>query len=234
MLQIKSKAPLPRRFYIITGEFRDDIRDLYHGTHAHAVPDILSSRLRPSASGAGQEHCGKHFGVEVPMVYAAMSYDVALRYPIEATTMRVKESKSGVAGGSFVAEDSTPPLRAVIRCVALEQSQIWRRGNNQMGFKPKDLHITHVALYRAPSQHVHKHQILQRTHTVRSPNSIEEDLTQCRGMAAASRRLTSRALKKIRRSLAKPIPPETADRLVSWYKLAGTPEEEPSREDHNV
>ncbi|MDA8609346.1 hypothetical protein N9L19_00390 [bacterium] len=160
MLQIKSSAPLPARFFK-AGKLREDIIDLYHGTHAHAVPDILSSGLRASKLGAGQEHCQKHFGVSVSMVYMARAYDVALRYPIEPTTMGVKESKSGVGGASLVAMDHTPPLRVVLRCIALENSQIWRRESNQMGFEPEDLHITHVAFYRAPSTHVHKHQLLQ-------------------------------------------------------------------------
>ena len=43
--------------------------------------------------------------------------------------------------------DGTPPLRAVVRCLANPSSQLWHKGSNQSLFRPQDLHITHICIY---------------------------------------------------------------------------------------
>ena len=223
MLQIKSSAELPSRYYTAAGRLREDIQDLYHGTHAHAIPDILSQGLRASISGAGSGSCKEHYGVHVPMTYMAFGYDVALRYPIDPTTMGFPGAKTGIAGASLVANDHTQPLRAVVRCVALPGSQIWRRGDNQLGYKPDDLHITHVAFYAAPALHVHKHHMIQEIRSRESPNELAEDLRMCCYMTAPSQPLTDHVHKRVETH------PESLGSMRAEYVVAHTLTQEPTR-----
>ncbi len=62
---------------------------------------------------------------------------------------------SGVSSGAIVADDGTPPMRAVIRCVANAHMQLWHKGSGQQQFRPDDLHITHVFIYAIKAELVH-------------------------------------------------------------------------------
>ena len=70
---------------------------------------------------------------------------MASNYPIEPTTGPIEKNSAGVSGGSYVAHDGTPPLRAVVRFLAKSSRQLWHRGNNQSLFMPKDIFITHIS-----------------------------------------------------------------------------------------
>ena len=74
--------------------------------------------------GAGAEALEEQWGAPVPGVYVAKSWKVATSYPIDSTTERVSENKHGVAGGSRVSLDGTPPIRAVVRVIADTARQV--------------------------------------------------------------------------------------------------------------
>ena len=80
-------------------------------------------------------------------MYVARSWQVASNYPIEPTTGPIEKNSAGVSGGSYVSLDGTPPLRAVVRCLAKSDRQLWHRGKSQSLYMPKDLHITHICFY---------------------------------------------------------------------------------------
>ena len=118
--QAEEEAPMPSMF-----------EDWYHGTSTNSVISILAEGFKPSI-GAGCDAMREHFNVPVPGVYLARTFPTASQYPMNETTGRVslpgqrKESR-GVPGGTLVALDGTPPLRAVFRCVIKESSHLWKR-----------------------------------------------------------------------------------------------------------
>ena len=80
---------------------------------------------------------------------------MASNYPIEATTGPIASTSAGVSGGSYVALDGTPPLRAIVRCLARSSRQLWHRGNSQSLYMPKDLFITHICFYATHRELAH-------------------------------------------------------------------------------
>jgi len=146
MMSIKNAQKIPSRYYEKPGSLKWHVLDLYHGTSAFQIPNIMSQGLRPTL-GAGCDALEAQFGIPVPGVYLAKSWKVATMYPIESTTGLIPQDKIGVSGGSYVSLDGTPPLRAVVRVLADASQQLWHRGSNQSAYKPSDLHITHVCFY---------------------------------------------------------------------------------------
>ena len=117
-------------YYHKSGNLNYHVLDLYHGTSAFAIPDIMSRFLTPTL-GAGCDALEAQFGIPVTGVYVAKSWKVASTYPIESTTGLIPQSKTGISGGSYVSLDGTPPLRAVVRVLADTGRQLWHKGNNQ-------------------------------------------------------------------------------------------------------
>ena len=146
MVSIKNAQNIPDEFYDKNGALRWHALDLYHGTSAFQIPQIMAQGLLPTL-GAGCDALERQFGIPVPGVYLAKSWKVATTYPIDATTLPIPQNKNGVAGGSYVSLDGTPPLRAVVRVLADTSQQLWHKGTNQAAYKPSDLHITHVCFY---------------------------------------------------------------------------------------
>ena len=70
------------------------------------------------------------------------------------------EDKNGLGGGSLIALDGTPPVRAVIRCLAHKHGRLWKRDENtgknpQQLYRPSHLHITHVHIYAVAPRLLH-------------------------------------------------------------------------------
>ena len=120
-----------------------------------SLPDTMSDGFKPTL-GAGCDALEAHYGIAVPGVYLAKSWRVASTYPINPTTGRIPESKSGISGGTRVAVDGSPPMRAVVRCIANTSHTLWHRGSNHSLFKPEDVFITHVFLYAVHDRLVHE------------------------------------------------------------------------------
>ena len=96
------------------------------------------------------------YGVEVPLFYVAKSMEVATSYPNACNTGKVTVAEStykhGLPGGAILATDGSPPMRAVLRCVADQSKHLFHKGSNQSGFFPQDLHVTHIMLYSTSAQ----------------------------------------------------------------------------------
>ena len=155
MISIKNARAIPKIYFDKHDKLKCNVLDLYHGTSPMSLPDIMSAGLKPTL-GAGCDALEAHYGIAVPGVYLAKSWSIASTYPIDPTTGRITESKSGISGGTRVAVDGSPPMRAVVRCMANTSRTLWRRGSNQSVFKPEDLFITHVFLYAVHDRLVHK------------------------------------------------------------------------------
>ena len=84
MVSIKNARKIPAKFYDKDGSLKWGLMDLYHGTSAHSVPNIMGKGLCPTL-GAGCHALQEQFGVPVPGVYVAKSWKVATTYPIEST-----------------------------------------------------------------------------------------------------------------------------------------------------
>ena len=146
MFSIKNAQEIPDKYFQASGKPDWNVFDVYHGASAHAIPDIMSRGLTPTL-GAGAEALQAQFGLPVPGVYVARSWHVASNYPIEPTTGPIEKNSAGVSGGSYVALDGSPPLRAVVRCLVKSDRQLWHRGNSQSLYMPQDLFITHISFY---------------------------------------------------------------------------------------
>ena len=117
---------------LVEGNEREDVSEgtevWFHGTHAHAVPQIMQEGFKPCL-GAGADHLQYHFGMAVPGVYVADNFNTASQYPIYATTGKVPVTGSlkaqDIPGGSVIAHDGTAPLRAVFRCIARKSDRLW-------------------------------------------------------------------------------------------------------------
>ena len=96
-----------------------DIDEYYHGTCVSLLPSIIETGFRPTI-GAGSDAVYEHFGVIAPGVHVAKTFGTACSYPMISTIVKIlgADNVSGVSGGAIIADDSTPPMRAVIRCVA--------------------------------------------------------------------------------------------------------------------
>ena len=127
--------------------------DYYHGTSCSAlVRGVLRHGLQPS-SGAGSEDLRKAFGVPVPLVYTSRRRECAMGYPC-ADGMTVKMSQVGqFGGGEIIARDGTPPLRVLLRLICPPSWQVWHKkdgSNDQHGFRPSDVFVSHVVFYALP------------------------------------------------------------------------------------
>ena len=105
--------------------------------------------------------------MNVPGLYVAKSLKVATTYAMEQTTGAVEVwgqfFTTGVAGGTVVATDGTPPLRAVLRFVAIPDNQLWHRGSNQSLSMLDDLYCTHVVFYAVDAKFTHLAQLTRST-----------------------------------------------------------------------
>merc|ERR1711954_42319 len=124
-----------------------------------------------------------HYGVLVPGVYVSPLWACAAQYPLEETTGPVVVDgvnyPSGWAGGSLVSEDGTHPLRALIRCMAIDSDRLWHKNdakNKQSLFMPQSLYISHIFLYAVPPQFVHRHQLLEERVQVENKSKDGEQL----------------------------------------------------------
>ena len=154
MVSIKNARKIPAKFYDKDGFLKWELMDLYHGTSAHSVPNIMGKGFCPPL-GAGCDALFSQFGVPVPGVYVAKSWKVATTYPMESTTGPIPQCSTGVSGGSYIALDGTKPLRAIIRVLGDSSQQLWSKGSNQSLYKPSDLQITHVCFYAVHPKLVH-------------------------------------------------------------------------------
>ena len=139
------------------------IGDVYHGTYAETIPKLLAEGWKPGL-GAGCTALLWQHGVEVPGVYVAHGTGVSTTYPNECTTEQVTLGDStfkSVPGGTLLALDGTPPVRAVLRMVADPYKRLWHRGSNQVLYKPEDLFITHVLIYAVGAPQVHRCSLYQ-------------------------------------------------------------------------
>ena len=74
-------------------------------------------------------------------------------YPC-ADGMTVKMSQVGqFGGGEIIARDGTPPLRVLLRLICPPSWQVWHKkdgSNDQHGFRPSDVFVSHVVFYALP------------------------------------------------------------------------------------
>ena len=113
------------------------------------MPDIIAQGFQPSF-GAGPYDLHRFFGVPVPGVYVSQSFETAKSYPLspETSSRRVPESRSGVGGGEYIADDGTLPMKVVIRMLADMRNHLFRDdGRAQWTFRPQYLYISRMFIY---------------------------------------------------------------------------------------
>ena len=122
-----------------SGEFLDTVVSVYHGCAVSALPSIMEVGLLPT-TGAGSDQLLTHFGVPVPGVYVAPTWLTASSYPMKETTLPIPGiSKNGVSGGTLIAMDGTPPLRAVLRCVTDSKREVVAPTQGAKSLSPEGL-----------------------------------------------------------------------------------------------
>ena len=100
------------------------------------------------------------FGCHVPVCYVSKHAHTAAGYPMHQELWTKKGVSGGQqAGGELVARDGTPPLRCYVRCLGRSAYQLWHKSdggdkNNQHGFRPDDLFITHIYIYACPGYYI--------------------------------------------------------------------------------
>ena len=56
-------------------------------------------------------------------------------------------------GGEIISRDGTPPIRVMLRCISMNTKQLWHKHhklNDQRGFMPKHVYISHIVIYELP------------------------------------------------------------------------------------
>ena len=97
----------------------------------------------------------KAFDLAIPLVYTSMKRTCAMGYPCAPGVVVTKKGEGGgqYGGGEILARDGTPPLRVLLRLVCPPSYQVWhkQKGNNdQHGFRPCDVYISHIVIYALP------------------------------------------------------------------------------------
>jgi len=149
MLVIQNGDPIPE--YFSKDICGCDVDVVYHGTYPECIPSIALNGLRGGA-GAGSADVGEHYiqdieyngeryPVHVPGVYASSDFYTAAGYPMEASA-----AKANSNAGSLLARDGTPPMRAIVRCLAAKCDRLWKSKNQAM-YYPHKLHMTHIMFY---------------------------------------------------------------------------------------
>ena len=65
MMSIKNAQKIPSKFFDESGSLKHQVLDLYHGTSAFQIPNIMGQGLRPTL-GAGCDALEAQFGDPVP------------------------------------------------------------------------------------------------------------------------------------------------------------------------
>ena len=97
MVSIKNAQKIPAKFYEKDGSLKWHVTDLYHGTSAFQVPNIMGKGFCPTL-GAGCDALEAQFGVPVPGVYVAESWKVSTIVSWRAVTASGTEAQ--LSGGA--------------------------------------------------------------------------------------------------------------------------------------
>ena len=143
---VKNSAPMPEAHR----QNQDWLIEFYHGTTLQGALGIMARGFQPGV-GAGSDELNAFYGFNVPGVFVAPTFSLALTYPNFATTEWVP-GRGSVNGGQVPTLQHTCPLRVVFRLLAVPQDRLWmkkdgkekRNWNTQFQFMPGDLYITHV------------------------------------------------------------------------------------------
>jgi len=131
----------------------------YHGTTAHnLLRGIIRDGLKPSF-GAGADATATTWGVKTPMVYLSRSLECASNYPCHYPILSADkyDNQDVPPGGEIISRDGTPPIRVMLQCISLNTRQLWHKkakANDQRGFMPKYVYISHIIFYALPPNFV--------------------------------------------------------------------------------
>ena len=144
---------------------QDDVVELYHGTDAANIPNIVGEGFRASF-GSGSDALQSHFGFPIAGVYLAPTYEQAQWYPMQMTTGKVllpgETEPQRYPGGTIIAGGGSYPLRAVFRVLVHRGDSVWRhpRANpTQYLFRVDSVHITHMFVYAVDPLLTHEYQL---------------------------------------------------------------------------
>ena len=149
-----------------SGPRGDEVQDWYHGCHVSSALSILQSGFKPGF-GTGSDNLLRHYGVPVPGVYLASSWQRASGYPMNCTAQlrRTGNTRKGwrqAPGGTLVATDGTMPIRVVFRCLIRKQSWLWKRtDSSQLLALPEGIFITHMTIYAVKPELAHQQQLVE-------------------------------------------------------------------------
>ena len=168
MMSIPNGAPIP-------DDYGDEPECFYHGTWASCVPLILRKGFLPSY-GTGSYTAGAWYlgnvspegrrRPPIELIDESMVVRPAAGIPLVRTTKDFQEAckhpkvceTQDFPQGTVLATDGTHPMTAVFRVVAKPNSYLWRGFSKSpsYGFRPEDLHITHVYLLATPPEYADK------------------------------------------------------------------------------
>ena len=154
-VSIKNGNPCPKKLLISTESWPGEVAQYYHGTTAHnLLRGIIRDGLKPMF-GSGGDTTARAWGQNTPMVYLSNLLECACFYPNHDTTYAAGPYKNYGRpwGGEIISRDGTPPIRVVLRCILMNTRQLWhkhKKGNDQRGFMPKHVYISHIIFYALP------------------------------------------------------------------------------------
>ena len=158
-VSIKNGRPCPNKLPINNPEWSGETADYYHGTTGRSLlRGIVRKGLKPTF-GAGEASTQTAWGQGTPMVYLSRLVECACYYPLhEGMWTEEKLTVNGhcygkPSGGEIIARDGTPPIRVVLRCISQNTKQLWHKKdgpNDQRGFMPKHVYISHIMIYAMP------------------------------------------------------------------------------------
>ena len=158
-VSIKSGRPCPKELLHNEPKWPGETADYYHGTTGHSLlRGIIRKGLKPTF-GAGEASTQTAWGQGTPMVYLSRLVECACYYPLhEGMWTEEKLTVNGhcygkPSGGEIIARDGTPPIRVVLRCISQNTKQPWHKRdgpNDQRGFMPKHVYISHIMIYAMP------------------------------------------------------------------------------------
>ena len=151
-MSIKNGNPCPKELLISTLDWHGKAAQYDHGTITHSLlRGIIRYGLKPTC-GAGGETTARAWGQNTPMVYLSKLLDCACFYPSHDATHAMNPYKTFGRpwGGEIISTDGTPPIRVVLRCIPMNAKQLLHKHhklNDQRGFMPKHVYISHIMIY---------------------------------------------------------------------------------------
>ena len=198
-VSIKNGKPCPKELLLSNPNCPGETAQYYHGTTTHSLlRGIIRNGLKPKF-GAGGETTARAWGQNTPMVYLSKLLECACFFPSHDATHAMNPYKdyTRLPGGEIISRDGTPPIRVVLRCISMNAKQLWHKhykSNDQRGFMPKHVYISHIMIYALPpfmASAAHTHTSWQMFtssgHVATSDNLMSDESSSDKGVCGTEK-----------------------------------------------